>query len=229
MENKKVDLRKISNDELQKIKTKAMNLRDKGVSNKVVAQKLNLDPTVLSRWYRKYVKNYRQPQENLKRGRKQGTHKKLTDYQEDMIIKRLQEYSSLLDKELVQKIIEEQYNMKVPITTVGDYLKKWGVNSSFIEKFENEFIEKVSIDDFQTIEDEIKKRKGIILWVNVMDYELTDNRRVQSISTRVAKNKLVFRIYEKRVKAYQFVEFISQIAILFSKHLYVFFSTKKGL
>lgn len=172
MENEKIDLRKISPEKLHRIKIKAMELRDQGISNKEVAQKLNLDTTVLSRWYSNHVKNYRQPQEVLKRGRKQGTQKSLTDYQEDMIIKRLQKSSSLLDKELVKETIEEQYNIKVPITTVGDYLKKWGINSNFIKEFENEFVERVGVEDFQSFKQEITKRKGIIIWINIFDHEL---------------------------------------------------------
>ncbi|WP_151942549.1 hypothetical protein [Aliarcobacter butzleri] len=42
---KTIDLRKIPSEELQKIKDKAMKLRDNGISNKEVAQKLNLDPS----------------------------------------------------------------------------------------------------------------------------------------------------------------------------------------
>ena len=79
---KTIDLRKIPSEELQKIKDKAMKLRDKGISNKEVAEKLNINPSVLSRWYRKYSKNFRQPQDVLKKGRKEGTHTKLTINQE---------------------------------------------------------------------------------------------------------------------------------------------------
>lgn len=226
MENEKVDLRKISDEELQKIKTKAMKLRDQGISNKEVAQKLNLDPTVLSRWYRKHVKNYRQPQEALKRGRKQGTQKKLTFYQEDMIIKRLQKYSALMDKELVQKMIEEQYKIKVPITTVGDYLKKWGVNSKFIMEFENEFVEKVGIDDFLSTKQEIMKRQGIIIWVTIINYEIEPGINICSISTRAAKNKLIFKFYREQIQPLDLIGFINQLAMSFTKHLYVVFSTK---
>lgn len=226
MENEKVDLRKISDEELQKIKTKAMKLRDQGISNKEVAQKFNLDPTVLSRWYRKHVKNYRQPQEVLKRGRKQGTQKKLTNYQENMIIKRIQEYSALLDKDLVQKIIEEQYKMKVPITTVGDYLKKWGVNSKFIMEFENDFVEKVGVDKFQSTKQKIMKRQGVIIWVTIMKHEFETGISIYSISTRTAKNKLIFKFYKEQIQPVNLIVFINQVATSFIKHLYVIFSTK---
>lgn len=226
MENEKVDLRKISDEELQKIKTKALKLRDQGISNKEVAQKLNLDPTVLSRWYHKHVKNYRQPREVLKRGRKQGTQKKLTSYQEDMIIKKLQKYSALLDKELVQKIIEEQYKIKIPITTVGDYLKKWGVNSKFIMEFENEFVEKVGIDNYLSTKQGIMKKQRIIIWVTIMNYEIEPGINIYSISTRAAKNKLVFKFYREQIQPLDLIGFINQVAISFKKHLYVVFSTK---
>jgi len=226
MEVKKTDLRKMPSEEVAKIKMKAMQLRDEGISNKEVAQKLNLDSTVLSRWYRQYVKNYRQAQESLKRGRKQGTYKKLTDYQENKIIKKLQEYSALLDKELVQKIIEEKYKIKVPITTVGDYLKKWGVNSSLIKEFENEFVEREGTDNFQFIKNEIKKQKDMIVWVSIMDYKLENGTSSYSISTRAAKNKLIFKFYEKPIQKDELVEFVNQVFELFTKHLYVIFSTK---
>ena len=99
---KTTDFRKISLEELQKIKDKAMKLRDNGISNKEVAQKLNLDPSVLSRWYRKYLENFKQPQEILKKGRKEGTHTKLTINQEKTLIEMLQKYTGLIDKKVVQ-------------------------------------------------------------------------------------------------------------------------------
>jgi len=226
MEDKRVDLRKISSEELQKIKSEALKMRDKGVSNKEVARKFNLDPSVLLRWYKKHIKNYRQPYQVLKKGRKQGTQKKLSSHQEDMIIKRLQKYSDILDKELVQKMIEEQYKMKVPITTIGDYLKKWGVNSSFIKEFENEFVENVGVDDFLSTKKEIMKRQGIIIWVTVMNYELEDGTKIYSISTRSVKNKLVFKVYKKQVQPHDLIEFMNQVATSFTKHLYAVFSTE---
>jgi transposase len=223
---KTIDLRKIPSGKLQKIKDKAMKLRDNGISNKEVTQKLNLDPSVVSRWYSKYLKNFRQPQELLKKGRKEGTHTKLTINQEKIIIEMLQEHKGLLDKDLVQKIIKEQYKMKIPLTTVGDYLKKWGVNSSLIKKFENEFVEKVGIDDFQSTKQEIMRRDGIIIWITIMNYEIEKGINISSISTRAAKNKLIKKFYRNQIQPLDLIEFINQIATSFNKHLYVIFSTK---
>lgn len=223
---KTIDLRKIPLEKLKKIKAEAMKLRDAGISNKEVAEKLNLDSSVLSRWYRNYLKNFKQPQEILKKGRKEGTHTKLTINQEKTIIEMLQKYIGLLDKKLVQKIIEEQYKMKIPLTTVGDYLKKWAINSSLIKKFENKFVEKVGIDNFQSTKQEIMKRDGIIIWITIMNYEIEKGINISSISTRVAKNKLIFKFYRNKIQPLDLIEFINQIATSFNKHLYVIFSTK---
>ena len=223
---KTIDLRKIPLEKLKKIKAEAMKLRDAGISNKEVAEKLNLDSSVLSRWYRNYLKNFKQPQEILKKGRKEGTHTKLTINQEKTIIEMLQKYIGLLDKKLVQKIIEEQYKMKIPLTTVGDYLKKWAINSSLIKKFENKFVEKVGIDNFQSTKQEIMKRDGIIIWITIMNYEIEKGINISSISTRVAKNKLIFKFYRNQIQPLDLIEFINQIATSFNKHLYVIFSTK---
>lgn len=221
---KTIDLRKIPSEELQKIKDKAMKLRDNGISNKEVSQKLNLDPSVLSRWYHKYLENFNQPQEILKKGRKEGTHTKLTINQEKTLIEMLQKYTGLIDKKVVQRIIEEQYKIKIPLTTVGDYLKKWGVNARFIKNFENDFAAKNGIDKFQLFKQSIIKNGGLILWFNIMDYELTTGIKIQSIATRVGNNKLQFKIYKKSVLKIDLIDFANQISMLFDKHLYVFFS-----
>ena len=110
---KTIDLRKIPLEKLKKIKAEAMKLRDAGISNKEVAEKLNLDSSVLSRWYRNYLKNFRQPQDVLKKGRKCGTQKKLSDYQELEILKMLEEYDSLLDKRYVKKIVKDKFDFEI--------------------------------------------------------------------------------------------------------------------
>lgn len=226
MKNKINDLRKVSSEKLFKIKNEAVILRDKGISNKEVAQKFNIDPSVLSRWYCKYIKNHKQPIKVQKKGRKQGTQKSLTSHQEKIIRKKLQKYSGLLDKEIVIKIIEKEYSIIIPNSTISDYLRVWGINSKFIKEFENEFIKKIGIDDFQSAKQEIMKREGIIIWINIMDYELETGINLYSISTRTAKNKLIFKLYSKQVQPLELIEFINQVAKSFKKHLYTIFSVK---
>lgn len=221
-----IDLRKIPSEKLQKIKDEAMKLRDKGISNKEVAQKLNLNPCVLSRWYGKYLKNFKQPQKILKKGRKEGTHKKFTINQEKIIIEMLQEHKGLLDKVFVQKIVEEQYKMKIPLTTVGDYLKKWGVNSNLITEFETNFVKKIGRYDFLLTKKKMMKKSGLILWVIIMKYESKVGNNIYNISTRAFKNKLIFKFYRNQIKPLDLIEFTNQIATSFNKHLYVIFSTK---
>ena len=230
MDNKRTDLRKVSPEELQKIKIRAMQLRDEGISNKEVAQVLSLDPSVLSRWYSEYVKNYRQPSCVTKKGRKKGTQKKLTDYQESVIIDMLVESTELLDKELIKKKVDEKYNMKIPISTVGDYLRKWGVSTNLINNFKDDFIKKVTKKRYDLVEQNIKKKNGIIIWIEVLEYEVefnkTESLNMKIITTLIAKNKLVFKLYRNQIQANDLIDFINQTAKLFTKNPYVIYNTK---
>lgn len=230
MKNEKVDLRTISTEKLKKIKIKAIKLRDDGTPNKEVAEKFNLDPSVLSRWYRDYVKNYRQSKEILKKGRKKGTHRKINNHQLPAVIKMLQEYDGLLDKELVKKMIEDKLGITIPLTTVGDYLKEWGISSNVIDDFKNDFGTKIDSKEFKLVKNKIRKQGKIFLWIAVLEREIEvntiDKLNVLSVSTLAAKNKLVFKLYEKRLQVVNLIEFVNQIASLFMMHIYVILRTK---
>lgn len=226
MDNRKTDLRKIPSEELKRVKIEAMELRDEGVSNKEVAEKFNLDPSVVSRWRSQYTKNFKQLRDPARRGRKKGTQTSFTKHQEEMIIKTLCESPVLLEKQVVQNLIEEKYHIIVPTSTVGDYLRKWGVNSSLIKGFENDFINRAEEEEFQFFSQMIKKQNGVIVWIQTMEYELKDGAKIQSVFTRIANNKLVFKIYEQRIQAVDFVDFTNRVAQLFTKQLYVIFDAE---
>ncbi len=226
MDNVKIDLRKIPFRELKKIKIEAMDLRDKGISNKEVAKQYHLDPSVVSRWYRQYIKNFRQLKDPIKRGRKKGTQTSLTEYQEEVIIKTLQESNAVIDKQVVKNVIEKKYNIILPTSTVGDYLKKWGVNSSFIKDFENDFIKRAGEGEFQSFYRVIKRQNGVVIWIKIMDFEQKDSVKFQSIITRVSNNKLIFKLYKTRIQAVDFIDFVNHIATLFTKQLYVIFDAE---
>lgn len=230
MKNTRLDLRKIPSDELQKIKDEAIKMRDEGISNKEVSQRLNLDSSVLSRWYKRYVKNYRQQQESLKRGRKEGTQKKVSDNQEVAIIEILQKYEGLLDKKFCIDRIQDKKSIKIADSTMSDYLKKWGINSTFINDFKENFIDMLTKEKFDILEQNIKKLNGKLIWIEFFKKEIefnkTDNLKVFSISTIALKNKLVFKLYENEIQVDALIHFINQVADLFPKNLYIIYNTQ---
>lgn len=230
MKNTRLDLRKIPSDELQKIKDEAIKMRDEGISNKELAQRFNLDPSVLSRWYKKHIKNYRQPKESLKRGRKEGTQKKVSDDQEVAIIGILQKYEGLLDKKLCIDRIQDKKSIKIPDSTMSDYLKKWGIKSTFINDFKENFVDMLTKEKFDILDQNIKKLNGKLIWIEFskkeVEFNKTDNLKVFSISTIVLKNKLVFKLYENEIQADSLIHFINQVADLFPKNLYIIYNTQ---
>lgn len=231
MKNTRLDLRKIPSDELQKIKDEAIKMRDEGISNKEVAQRLKLDSSVLSRWYKKHIKNYRQPQVILKKGRKSGTQKKLSDYQELEILKMLEENDSLLDKKYVKRIVKDKFDFEIPLTTISDYLRKWGFCANFINDFKKNFIKKLSEEKFEKLLKNILSRNGMIIWIEFSEQEVKLNKinnfNLQSISTLSLKNKLVFKLYESQIQANDLINFINQISKLFTKDLYIIYNKEK--
>lgn len=225
MKNDKIDLRKLPKDELEKVKYKAMQMLAEGVLNKEVARELNTSPSTISRWSKNYINNSRKITSKIP-GRKQGTQKKISDYQEVAIIEILQQRNGLLGIQSCIDTIQDEKGIKIPDSTMSDYLKKWGVNSRFIMEFENEFVENVGIDNFKLTKKEIMKRQGIIIWVTIMNYKIEPGINIYSISTRAAKNRLVFKFYREQIQPLDLIGFINQVATSFTKHLYVVFSTK---
>lgn len=230
MKNTRLDLRKIPSDELQKIKDESIKMRDEGISNKEVAQRFNIDTSVLSRWYRKHIKNYRQLQVILKKGRKQGTQKKISDNLEIKIINMLQATNFLLDKKSTIDNIEEKYNITIPITTINDYLKKWGVTLTFIGDFKNSYRDKVGEDDFEKVMNHLSKLKLIVVWVHIkkqkVELHKAKSTTINSISTLVSKNKLVFRFYKDAIQEDDLIDFINEIAAQYTKKICVFYNTE---
>ncbi len=81
-----------------------------------------------------------------------------------------------------RQIVEEQYKMKIPLTTVGDYLKKWGVNSNLITEFETNFVKKIGRYDFLLTKKKMMKKSGLILWVIIMKYESKVGNNIYNIA-----------------------------------------------
>ena len=137
MEIEKIDARKISTDAQKEKRILAMKLRDKGMKNSEVAQLIGVNPATVSVWRSKYLKDGKKALEIGQRGRRDGDKKRLTPDQEKRIIQKLIDTNpqqlqfkfALWTREAVQTLITQEIGEKLPISTVGDYLKKWQFTS----------------------------------------------------------------------------------------------------
>ena len=88
MKNEKIDARKIDTKAQQEKRNIAMKLREKGMKNLEVADIVGVHHCTISQWYSKYKKD-KKLIVVAKRGRVKGSNKRLSDEQEEKIIRML--------------------------------------------------------------------------------------------------------------------------------------------
>ena len=136
MKNEKIDARKIDTKAQQEKRNIAMKLREKGMKNLEVADIVGVHHCTISQWYSKYKKD-KKLIVVAQRGRVKGSNKRLSDEQEEKIIRMLIDTTpeqlkfkfALWTREAVKELIFRELNIELPISTVGDYLAKWQFTS----------------------------------------------------------------------------------------------------
>ena len=131
MKNEKTDARKLSPEVLEEKRIMAIKLREKGIKNSEVSKIVGLSQQTISTHYNKYKKEGIGILKSVKRGRRKGEGKKLSDEQEQKIIKllidknpkQLQFKFALWTREAVKQLIYRELDIELPISTVGEYLK----------------------------------------------------------------------------------------------------------
>ncbi len=130
----KTDLRKLSDESREAFIRTAIRLLKKGNTQKEVAETLGCHPRTISNWWRSYKKEGLHSLKPKKRGRREGEKRKVTQDQEKSLTKMLMEKYpdqlklpyALWTRKAVQELILLKYKIKMPIRTVGEYLKRWG-------------------------------------------------------------------------------------------------------
>jgi transposase len=88
MKNENIDARKVNTQTQQEKRNIAMKLRDKGIKNSEVANIVGVHHCTVSQWYSKYKKDKKSIIVG-KRGRDKGAGAKLSQEQEQQIIRLL--------------------------------------------------------------------------------------------------------------------------------------------
>ena len=133
----KIDARKLTPRELSEKRKIVIKLREKGISNKEVADIVGISPQTTSSYYAQYKREGNKIFEVKSAGCPKGTNKRLTPEQEKKIIQKLIDTNpqqlkfkfALWTREAVQTLIKYELDIDMPISTVGDYLAKWQFTS----------------------------------------------------------------------------------------------------
>src|SRR4051794_10586425 len=128
------DARQLSDEVLQELRLRALRGCEMGFSQGDVADLLGVARETVSRWWSAYQADGLDALPDDRTGRPVGSGRTLSDEQGRHIQQLVDENSPaklgipapLWSRDAVRELIHKEYDVWMPVRTVGEYLKRWG-------------------------------------------------------------------------------------------------------
>jgi transposase len=128
------DARSLSDDALEALRERAVAMVGGGASQVAAARALGVHKNTVSLWLKAWRQGGERALEAQRRGRRPGEQKRLSAAQEATIQKLITDQCpdqlklpfALWTREAVRELIRARCGIALAITTVGDYLRRWG-------------------------------------------------------------------------------------------------------
>jgi transposase len=129
-----MDGRSLSIETQEYLRQRAIRLREQDKTFVEIGASLGVHRNTVARWWQEYQDDQEKGLRQQRRGRMVGEGRILTPEQESdiqqLIVSHFPEEleidSALWDRRAVQALIQNLTQIKLPIRTVGEYLKRWG-------------------------------------------------------------------------------------------------------
>ena len=239
----KRDARTLKIEAQQELRYQVVRMRRKGIKNPEIALMTQLSIESVSRIWTMYKKGGMKALKIQKRGRKEGMKKNLSQEQESILIKRLIDTTPkqlkfkfvLWTREAVQQLIKHDFDIDMPISTVGLYLQRWEFTSQVpIKRAYERNDAKVTAwldETYPEIQKQAQEEDAEIQWGDetacvslpsvIKGYapkgktpvmEHTAKRfKINMISTITNRGKLRFMVYVKNMDAELFITFLERL------------------
>lgn len=130
----KTDARKLTPEAQQQLRHQAIRLRKRGFTHHQIAEIIGAHPTRICRWCRAYETGGPKAVTLRKRGRRPGSGRRLSGEQEKQLRQMIRDKTpdqlklafALWTRLAVQQVVRQQWGLRMPIRTVGEYLRRWG-------------------------------------------------------------------------------------------------------
>ena len=130
----KIDARTLNQDEQYQLRKLVVRLRQHGMSYKEIAEITGISANYACTIYNRHQRYGEKGIAKGKRGRRLGNQRTLDKRQEATIKRMITDKTpdqlkfpfGLWTRQAVQQLIEQQLHIKMPIRTVGEYLRRWG-------------------------------------------------------------------------------------------------------
>lgn len=128
------DGRSQSNDVLNALRLRAVHARQLGYAVVDIAAILGVCEETVSRWCSRYERGGQEALPGDRTGRPTGSGRLLDSSQEQSLQQTIETMSpqelgiasSLWTRQAVRELIQQQFGLRLPIRTVGEYLRRWG-------------------------------------------------------------------------------------------------------
>jgi transposase len=128
------DARTLSNDALEQLRWQAVRLSRRGETNTAIAEILGVNRRTVGLWLQRYAAVGPRALQAKRRGRKVGEQRTLTPGQETAIQRLLIDKTpdqltltfALWSRQAVRELLRVRWGVRMPIRTVGEYLRRWG-------------------------------------------------------------------------------------------------------
>jgi transposase len=239
----KRDSRKVSSDVLEEKRRQAVALSKRGLKRSAIGEIVGAHADTVGRWLKRYAERGAAFYKSLPRGRRLGECRRLSAAQEaqirklliDKIPEQLKLDFALWTRQAVRELIELRCGFKMPIRSVGEYLKRWGftpqkpLRRAYEQK--PEAVQRWLATEYPVIRDQAKSEGGEIYWGDETGlrtdcqhgrgYALKGRTPVISLNVRresinmisaISNQGLVrFRLFEGSFKAALLIDFMKRL------------------
>ena len=249
----KQDLRSLSSIEKLVLRKRAIRMIKQGVKKKDVVTQLGVNKNTVTNWWQSYQEKGSKSYHYDKPGLKSGDKKLLTDQQElaiqEMIVDKMPDQLkldfALWTRKAVKELVEREFGIVIALTTIGDYLRRWGYTPQKPKKRAYEQcpkeVQKWLDEEYPKIKAQAKEEGAEIHWADETGVKnqchhgrsyaprgktpvkkgMSKRFSVNMISSVTNQGKVQFMIYSDTMNSDKFIEFLGQLIKSSQKKLYV--------
>lgn len=249
----KTDFRTLSESSRLEFRKRAVKLIKSGKKKGEVADIIGIKAGTLSQWWKDYQSFGYKGLESKKKGVRSEDKKLLSDQQEaevqKMIVDKMPDQLkldyALWTRKAIKELVEREFGVVLALTTMGDYLRKWGFTPQKPKKKAYEQcskkVQKWLDEEYPAVKERAQQEKAEIYWGDETGVKNQCNHgrsyaprgktpvkesmskrfSVNMVSAITNQGKVQFMIYSENMNADKFIEFMQQLIKSSSRKVYL--------
>jgi len=237
------DVRKETSEVIYELRIRAVEMKRQGLTHETIANVLDVSVAASRRWWRIYREEGQLGLALGRRGRPEGVCRTLSKSQEKIVMKTVTDKTpeqlklpfALWTRPVISQFIHERFGIRLPVRTLGHYLKRWGFTPQRPKKMAYEqqpaAVRKWIEEQYPAIIKRAKAEKAEILWGDETGVSNQDHTArgyapkgktpvVRGMARRVTTSMISaignrgdarFMIYEGGLKVDIFIKFLGRL------------------